>query len=265
MEGLGNNMIFHILDYPFQSVCEIIPESDSDGMPKEYMPQFRYRNISNIPLNKYGQGPFCQFKIPSDYYGKSGVYVISVNSLPKYVGKCENLGIRWNMGYGHIAPRNCYRRGRETNCRINNLILETFKRGDKIVLLFYETNDKHRIESYIIEKLRPEWNISISKTSRIDRKLTPMRNLVPYHLLRNSRKYSTLQEYLRNSQNRVEILTYNRIESILGTKLPASAYKHRAWWANKGHPHAWTWISVGWKVKAVNLGKSVTFEKNIKK
>lgn len=66
--------------------------------------------------------------------------------------------MRFNMGYGHISPRNCYVGGQPTNCRINSLILETYKRGSHIELLFYETANRFNIESTLIKKLNPEWN-----------------------------------------------------------------------------------------------------------
>lgn len=116
-----------ISGFPFNKICQIIPELNEDGLPKEYKPQAEYKNNKNISLHKYGYGPFCRFKIPSEYNGKIGVYVIKVGDQIKYVGECEDLGKRFNMGYGVISPRNCYKGGQSTNCRINNLILQMFK------------------------------------------------------------------------------------------------------------------------------------------
>jgi len=78
-------------------------------------------------------------------------------------------------------------------------------------------------------------------------------------------KYQKLEEYLRNSSKQIEKLTYEDIERIIGTKLPSSAYKYRAWWSNSGQPHAKTWSNVNWKVSSVNIGESVTFKNIIKK
>lgn len=51
-------------------------------------------------------------------------------------------------------------------------------------------------------------------------------------------------------------LTFSEIESILGFKLPGSAYNHRPWWANPSsaidHPYAQAWLAAGWKVETVN-------------
>lgn len=98
------------------------------------MPQSRYNNGKNLPVNRYGQGPFCKFRIPNGQH-YSGVYAVMVGRQVKYIGECENLSSRFNMGYGNISPRNCFRGGQETNCRLNNLICEVAKRGESIVSL----------------------------------------------------------------------------------------------------------------------------------
>ncbi|GHT94651.1 hypothetical protein FACS1894141_1730 [Spirochaetia bacterium] len=76
-------------------------------------------------------------------------------------------------------------------------------------------------------------------------------------------KYSALQEYLKNSQNQAEMLSFQQVETILGYPLPDSASKHRPWWANGGHTQAAAWLDVGWEIKSVSLGVSVTFRKTI--
>jgi hypothetical protein len=76
-------------------------------------------------------------------------------------------------------------------------------------------------------------------------------------------KYSALQEYLKNSQNQAEMLSFQQIETILGSPLPDSASRHRPWWANGGHTQAAAWLDVGWEVKSVSLGVSVTFRKTM--
>jgi hypothetical protein len=78
-------------------------------------------------------------------------------------------------------------------------------------------------------------------------------------------KYQKLEEYLRNSSKQTENLTYEDIERIIGTKLPSSAYKYRAWWSNSGQSHARTWSNASWKVSSVSIGESVTFKNMIKK
>lgn len=155
-------MTFEILGIRFKLICNITPEIDSNGNPKEYMPQDKYRNEFGIPLHKYGKGPFCKFKIPSNIK-ETGVYVVLVNGQAKYVGECEDLSKRWNAGYGNISPRNCYIRGQPTNCRINNLMLGAFRLDHNIELLFCKTDNRFQVEKGLILKLQPEWNKTIGK------------------------------------------------------------------------------------------------------
>ncbi len=45
-----------IQNYKFHHVCEIIPKLDSDNNVLEFLPQSRYENSKNLPLNNYGKG-----------------------------------------------------------------------------------------------------------------------------------------------------------------------------------------------------------------
>ncbi|MCJ7634010.1 GIY-YIG nuclease family protein [Candidatus Bathyarchaeota archaeon] len=265
MELEKRMLALQIFDYLFQFVCEIIPELEKDGIPKEYMPQSRFRNVSNLPLNQYGKGPFCRFKI-THAFRKTGAYLVVINGTPKYVGECEDFGKRWNMGYGVISPRKCYKGGQSTNCRINNLVLGAFKSGDKVNLFFHETNNRFEVEDDLIERLDPEWNTKGTGRPR-KRQVQPISEKINLNSSKESgrNKYQKLEEYLRNSPKQIENLTYEDIERIIGTKLPSSAYKYRAWWSNSGQPHAKTWSNVNWKVSSANIGKSVTFKNIINK
>ncbi len=148
-----------IQNYKFYHVCEIIPKLDSDNNVFEFLPQSRYENSKNLPLNNYGKGPFCKFSIDKKYFGKSGVYIISVNDTIQYVGRCVDFYNRFNMGYGSIQPKNCFKGGQETNCRINHNILTSFKSNRTIQLFFLETPKFIQIEDKLIEKLGPSWNL----------------------------------------------------------------------------------------------------------
>jgi hypothetical protein len=74
-------------------------------------------------------------------------------------------------------------------------------------------------------------------------------------------KYTPLGHYLRGlpaSQSEVT-LQFAQIERILNDKLPPSAYKHRAWWANQEkretHVESQSWMDAGWKVDTVNFNQ----------
>ncbi len=86
----GSGVFVDIKSYQFQQVCDIQPERNESGSVSETMPQDRHRNTQKLPLNKYGSGPFCKFKIPANY-NCCGVYAIIVDGKIKYVGECEDL------------------------------------------------------------------------------------------------------------------------------------------------------------------------------
>lgn len=73
-------------------------------------------------------------------------------------------------------------------------------------------------------------------------------------------KYEPLYEYLKRSGQSSVRLSFAEIEKVLGDKLPASAYKYPAWWANGGHIQANAWLDAGYKVDNVNWNmQSVIF------
>ncbi len=75
-------------------------------------------------------------------------------------------------------------------------------------------------------------------------------------------KYLPLSEFLKTRAADSWEPTFGEIEEVLSFKLPPSARKHRAWWANqfKGHhSQAKAWIEAGWKVdpQEINLSAGV--------
>lgn len=158
----------------FQFICHIRLERDQDGNILQEQPASRYHNLSNLPLNAYGNGPFCRFRITrvgqsSRTLDMLGVYaILDENNDIMYIGKCTGftsaLRRRFNAGYGRIQPRNCYKRGQSTNCRVNNLVLQTIKKGKALTLFFHETQDgkeaKHLEARLVRLGDKPPWNIN---------------------------------------------------------------------------------------------------------
>ena len=69
-------------------------------------------------------------------------------------------------------------------------------------------------------------------------------------------KYTPLTFYLsRKAQWTSWVkLQFSRIEGIIGHDLPVSAIQNTEWWNNtKSTPQSKAWLSVGWKVKKVDL------------
>jgi len=69
-------------------------------------------------------------------------------------------------------------------------------------------------------------------------------------------KYTPLTFYLSRKARWTSWakLEFSRLEGIIGANLPAPAIKNADWWKNmKSTPQARAWLSVGWKVKEVDL------------
>ena len=144
-------------NHVFEYVCPIQPEHGSDGI-RRLMPQGEYKNVGCVPLNRYGRGPFCRFRIPSGLH-MDGVYAITAGDNIMYVGECVDLSKRFNAGYGQISPKNCYKGGQETNCRINSLVLQHAEDGQPLGLWFLRTPDRWKVETELIERYDPPWNL----------------------------------------------------------------------------------------------------------
>jgi hypothetical protein len=146
-----------VAGYEFDCIGEIEPERDAGGGVLQYMPQGRYRNARNLPLNRYGAGPFCRFKIPKSFQA-SGVYILTINNEVRSVGECLSLAVRFNVGYGNLSPKNCFKGGQETNCRLNNLIYTAAQAKEHVSLWFFQTTDYKSIEAALRSALNPVWN-----------------------------------------------------------------------------------------------------------
>ena len=119
----------------FERVGIIEPERDSAGGIIEMRPQ------TNQPLHKYGEGPFCRFRIgQGTNWQRSGVYVLTLNGVAHYVGQCKNLAMIWHS-VGNITPTSIAPNGRQTHCRLNTLILNESKQGAELVLWFQAVED----------------------------------------------------------------------------------------------------------------------------
>ncbi len=74
--------------------------------------------------------------------------------------------------------------------------------------------------------------------------------------------YEPLGRYLkRNAASRIP-MTFREVEGVIGRKLPASAYRHRPWWANeeRGHSHAKAWLQAGYATEQVDMaGRKLVF------
>ncbi len=150
-----------LLNYPFEFVENISPVVDDDGNIKVYYPQDQYYKKNITPLNKYGEGAFCKFSIDPKWSGKAGVYAIFFNDQLSYIGQCVDFAIRFNTGYGNIAPINCYVGGQSTNCKINKLVLNAVEEQKTVALYFYATRDYDAVERKLITHYQPVHNTAL--------------------------------------------------------------------------------------------------------
>ena len=143
----------------FSLVGSLAVERDATGAPLQFMPQADYANLKRKALNPHGAGAFCRFRLPGATTAP-GVYVVTQDRTPVYVGIAENLARRWGpMGYGSISPVNCYVGGQSTNCKINSRVLAGTLAGQTYEVWFLGVADNRRaIEVETIKALTPAWN-----------------------------------------------------------------------------------------------------------
>ncbi len=68
-------------------------------------------------------------------------------------------------------------------------------------------------------------------------------------------KYDPLNAHLvQRGEGRVP-MSFEQIESVIQTRLPPSARRHRAWWSNNPSNSVMTraWLDAGYRTEAVNL------------
>ena len=71
-------------------------------------------------------------------------------------------------------------------------------------------------------------------------------------------KYMPLEKYLSDLpiSTREITLTFEQIEIILTTRLPASAYEDRRWWDHEtegNHRDQRSWANAGWQVESLDV------------
>ncbi|MDD2476893.1 MAG: GIY-YIG nuclease family protein [Dysgonamonadaceae bacterium] len=146
-----------VFGYEFCYIQQLIPDCDVSGSIIKYYPQNEYDNKKGLLLSHFGKGAFCRFSINAG--DCPGVYLWVVDDSIIYIGETENLKKRFNMGYGRIAPRNCYIGGQSTNCKMNKVILNLYEQGKTVSLYFYNTTDYKRIELELLRKIDTKYNV----------------------------------------------------------------------------------------------------------
>lgn len=71
-------------------------------------------------------------------------------------------------------------------------------------------------------------------------------------------KYDPLSGFLKAQTAQRLPMTFTQVEKVLGTKLPSSALKYQAWWANEAtgsHVQAQAWMTAGFQTAEVDLSE----------
>jgi len=152
--------------HTFLYVGEIEPLRSPEGRIIVDQPYRRSTLYPEHQPHHDGEGPFCRFKIPTTWSGKTGVYLIMMDGQPMYAGECVDLAGRFNSGYGNISPRNCFPGGQPTNCRLNRLILEAAQNHRSINLYFHPTSRHKEVEKELLRAVVPPWNRQSSGGSK---------------------------------------------------------------------------------------------------
>jgi len=134
-------------------------------------------------LNPNGNLKYIDFYLKNQQdYTKKGVYFYFVGKKLYYIGRCkDSMKQRINSGYGHITPKNCYKDGQTTNCKMNAFVLENKR---KINLKIYVMDNDKQIEEYeekLIKTLKPPLNVMFlrkSKKSIVARLIDNIWNLI---------------------------------------------------------------------------------------
>lgn len=78
-------------------------------------------------------------------------------------------------------------------------------------------------------------------------------------------KYEPLTIYLSGKRQASIPMTFEKIEGVVGVKLPPSAYNHRAWWSNNPTNNVMThaWLKAGYRTSSVDMeGQKLVFKKS---
>ena len=148
--------------YEFEYIQDLVPNCKNGVLDIYNHIDSKYNDLKK---NKYGEKDFCKFKIK---YPKkiSGVYLWVVESEIIYIGETEDLLSRFNTNYGHITPYNCIIKGQTTNCKMNNTVLELFRKHNKIVhLYFLPTPNNKEVEAILLANINTKYNSKNNKNT----------------------------------------------------------------------------------------------------
>ncbi len=208
-----------LLDYEFEYVQDLKPVVDNKGNIKEYYPHENY-TLKELELHKYGKGPFCKFSINPKWSNVSGVYALYIEDKLVYIGQAIDFAKRFNIGYGKISPRNCFVGGQSTNCKINNVVLNSVKEGKTVSLYFHQTNDFYQIEFNLIKQYKPEFNSSLNNENikkPVKNSISNKPRITKTNKATNNPTISEVREYIKMQINHAKDNKENELILQSGT------------------------------------------------
>lgn len=145
-------------DYGFARLGTPSFERNPDGEVKMKRPQDRYSNSEQRALHRYGSGPFCQFDLDVQAYEDAeGVFLITVGSEPKYIGKSSKIG-KYIYDISNVSPSACYEGGQQTVCRINTKLFRAAQEGRDVSVWATESKNSDRIKQELRNRFTLPWN-----------------------------------------------------------------------------------------------------------
>lgn len=112
-------------------------------------------------LNDYGDKTYCKFSVSQALTSK-GIYSFVVSGNVQYIGRSHDpFTKRINQGYGSISPKNCYKDGQVTNCRLNSFIAQFWTTTQFYICPLEDKNEIDTVEQALIKNLQPVWNINL--------------------------------------------------------------------------------------------------------
>jgi hypothetical protein len=154
----GSTLDFDGLDYEFVRVGMPSFERDSDGEVEVKRPQDRYSNADHRALHPHGDGPYCQFDLDVRPYEEAeGVFLITVDGEPKYIGRSSNIG-KYLYDISNVTPSACYEGGQQTVCRLNTKLFKAAREGRELAVWATESEHPGRIKQGIRNRFALPWN-----------------------------------------------------------------------------------------------------------
>ena len=135
-------------DFNYIETIELTEKIKKDD-PAHPAERYKMKNTKKMLLLDEGHLDFCKFKL-KNAKDVCGVYAWVINNEVVYIGEAKNIKKRFNTGYGIISPRNCYQGGQKTNCKMNNVVYETYEIGNQIDIYFFATKDYKAVEKELL-------------------------------------------------------------------------------------------------------------------